>query len=67
MFIWAEQPDGAGARIQGHAAQSVRDKHYLDIPIELLARWHDGYVSWLLKEAGIPLPVEGSKGLQLVS
>ena len=67
LFIWAEQPDGAGARIQGHAPQSIRDKHYLEIPIEMLAKWHDGYVNWLLTEAGIPLPVEGSKGLQLVS
>ena len=58
LFIWAEQPDGAGARIQGHAPQSIRDKHYLEIPIELLAKWHDGYVDWLLREAGIPLPVE---------
>lgn len=66
LFIWAEQPDGAGARIQGHAPQSIRDKHYLDIPIELLAKWHDGYVNWLLKEAGIPLPVEESKGLRVV-
>jgi integrase len=58
LFIWAEQPDGAGARIQGHAPQSIRDKHYLEIPIELLAKWHDGYVNWLLTEAGIPLPTE---------
>jgi len=61
LFIWAEQPDGAGARIQGHAPQSIRDKHYLEIPIELLAKWHDGYINWLLEEAGIALPVEGSK------
>lgn len=66
LFIWAEQPDGAGARIQGHAPQSIRDKHYLEIPIELLAKWHDGYVNWLLKEAGIPLPVVESKGLRVV-
>ena len=67
LFIWAEQPDGAGARIQGHAPQSIRDIHYLDIPIELLAKWHDGYVAWILTEAGIPFPVEGSKKLKLVS
>jgi integrase len=66
LFIWAEQPDGAGARIQGHAPQSIRDKHYLDIPIELLARWHDGYVNWLLTEAGIPLPIIEAKGLRVV-
>ena len=62
LFIWAEQPDGAGARIQGHAPQSIRDKHYLEIPIELLAKWHDGYVNWLLIEAGIPLPIKKLKG-----
>lgn len=67
LFIWAEQPDGAGARIQGHAAQSIRDKHYLDIPIELLAKWHNSYVDWLLAEAGIPLPVEGRKGLKIIT
>lgn len=67
LFIWAEQPDGAGARIQGHAPQSIRDKHYLYIPIELFAKWHDGYVNWLLTEAGIPLPVENSNGLRVVS
>jgi integrase len=67
LFIWAEQPDGAGARIQGHAPQSIRDKHYLEIPIELLAKWHDGYVNWLLTEAGIPLPVENSNCLKLVA
>lgn len=66
LFIWAEQPDGAGARIQGHAPQSIRDKHYLDIPIELLAKWHNGYVDWLLAEAGIPLPTIESRGLQVV-
>ena len=66
LFIWAEQPDGAGARIQGHAPQSIRDKHYLDIPIELLAKWHNGYVGWLLTEAGIPLPTVESRGLQVV-
>ncbi len=64
LFIWAEQPDGAGARIQGHAPQSIRDKHYLDIPIELLAKWHDGYVNWLLKEAGITFPVEVGNGFK---
>lgn len=58
LFVWAEQPDGAGARIQGHAPQSIRDKHYLDIPIELLARWHDGYVNWLLTEARVTVPVQ---------
>jgi integrase len=57
LFIWAGQPDGAGARIQGHASQSVRDKHYLELPIEMIAKWHDGYVDWLLKEAGIEKPV----------
>jgi integrase len=67
LFIWAEQPDGAGARIQGHAPQSIRDKHYLDIPIELLAKWHDGYVNWLLTEAGIPFLVEERKRLQIIS
>lgn len=67
LFIWAEQPDGAGARIQGHAPQSIRDKHYLDIPIELLAKWHDGYVNWLLTEAGIPLPVKENNGLKVVN
>jgi len=66
LFIWAEQPDGAGARIQGHAPQSIRDKHYLDIPIELLAKWHNGYVDWLLTEAGIPLPTVEAKGLRVV-
>lgn len=67
LFIWAEQPDGAGARIQGHAPQSIRDKHYLDIPIELLAKWHDSYVNWLLAEAGISLPAEERKGLQIIA
>ena len=66
LFIWADQPDGAGARIQGHKAQSIRDKHYLELPIELLAKWLDGYVNWLLNEAGIPLPVEEAKGLGVV-
>ena len=58
LFVWADQPDGAAGRIQGHKPQTVRDKHYLEIPVELLARWHDRYVDWLLKEAGIPLPTE---------
>ena len=66
LFIWAEQPDGAGARIQGHAPQSIRDKHYLDIPIELLARWHDGYVNWLLDEAGISQPEDGPERLPVI-
>jgi len=33
----------------------------LDIPIELLAKWHDGYVAWLLKEAGIQMPSKRKK------
>lgn len=66
LFLYAGQPDGAGARIQGHKAQSIRDKHYLELPIELLAKWLDGYVNWLLNEAGIPLPVEEAKGLGVV-
>ena len=59
LWIWT-QPDGAGARIQGHTPKTVRDKYYLKLPIELIAQWHDGYVNWLLKEAGIEItPNEG--------
>lgn len=63
LFVWAKQPDGVGARIQGHAPQSIRDKHYLELPIEMIAEWHDAYVNWLLTEAGIPLAVESVKDI----
>jgi integrase len=67
LFIWAKQPDGVGARIQGHAPQSIRDKHYLELPIELIAEWHDEYVNWLLSQAGIDRPKEGTQLIRLVS
>ena len=50
LFI-RTQPDGVGGRIQGHAATTPRDRYYLKLPIDLIAQWHDGYVSWLLNEA----------------
>jgi len=55
LWIWT-QPDGAGGRIQGHTPKTVRDKYYLKLPVELIAQWHDGYMGWLLNEAGIPKP-----------
>jgi integrase len=61
LFICADLPDGAGARIQGHAPQTVRDIHYVELPIELISSIHDKYVNWLLDKAGIPLPQEGVK------
>ena len=67
LFIWAKQPDGVGARIQGHAPQSIRDKHYLELPIELIAEWHDEYVNWLLNQAGVERPKEGAQLIRLVS
>jgi integrase len=67
LFLWAKQPDGAAARIQGHAPQSIRDKHYLDLPVEMLAEWHDAYINWLLAEARIPMPVQANSGLRLVN
>ena len=68
LFIWT-QPDGAGGRIQGHIPKTVRDKYYLKLPIELIAQWHDGYVDWLLTEAGIPIPKleDGAKRLKVVN
>ena len=67
LFIWT-QPDGAGGRIQGHTPKTVREKYYLKLPIELIAQWHDGYMDWLLKEAGIPIPKpEGGEHEQLNS
>jgi hypothetical protein len=53
---WVEIPHGVVAQIMGHAPNATAEKHYINRPLELLARWHGKYESWILQQAGIDLP-----------
>jgi integrase len=50
---WVEIPHGVVAQIMGHAPNATAEKHYINRPLELLARWHCKYESWILQQAGI--------------
>ena len=55
---WVEVPVGIVAQIQGHKPSAIAEKHYRVRPIDLLRLWHLRIESWLLQQAGIPVPSE---------
>jgi hypothetical protein len=48
---WLELPPGLVAQLQGHAPQGVREKHYIDRPMDLLSIFHEQIEAWILMEA----------------
>lgn len=53
---WCEVPVGIVAQIQGHKPSAIAEKHYRRRPIDLLRMWHDKIETWMLQQAGVPLP-----------
>lgn len=53
---WTETPTGVVAQIQGHKPSAIAEKHYRRRPLDLLRSWHIKIETWILEQAGIPLP-----------
>ena len=53
---WCEVPVGVVAQIQGHKPSAIAEKHYRRRPLDLLRKWHDQIESWMLEQAGDPVP-----------
>lgn len=51
-----ELPAGVAAQLQGHVAQDVRGRHYLNRPLDVLARWSTEAERVILAAAGIEQP-----------
>lgn len=64
---WVECPAGISAQIMGHKPSAIAEKHYRRRPIDLLRQWHSKIEKFILDEAGIPLPQEGTTGLRVVA
>ena len=64
---WVECPVGICAQIMGHKPSGTAEKHYKKRPISLLRQWHTKIEKFILDEAGIPQPKEGSKRLRVVN
>lgn len=66
---WYELPAGVAAQIQGHKPQSVRERNYVDRPLDLLRVWHSKFERWVLNEAGIlfDLPEPAPQEVRIVS
>lgn len=58
---WVEVPAGVVAQIMGHKPSATAEKHYRRRPLDLLRMWHEKVESWILEQAGIVQPVEGSE------
>jgi integrase len=63
---WVEMPTGIVAEITGHKPSATAEKHYKKRPLDLLRVWHTKYEAWLLEQAGIAQPSEGTATLRLV-
>ena len=63
---WVEAPVGVVAQIMGHKPSAIAEKHYRARPLDLLRKWHSKIEAWILAEAGIPQPLEGSGRLRVV-
>lgn len=63
---WVECPVGIVAQIMGHKPSVIAEKHYRRRPLDLLRMWHVRIEAWILEQAGIAQPEEGSAGLRLV-
>lgn len=63
---WVECPTGISAQIMGHKPSALAEKHYRKRPIDLLRKWHTQIEKFILDEAGILQPSEGSERLRIV-
>jgi len=59
---WTETPVGVVAQIMGHKPSAIAEKHYR----RMLLQWHVRIEAWILEQAGIALPEEGTAGLRRV-
>lgn len=64
---WVECPVGVVAQIQGHKPTAIAEKHYRRRPLDLLRMWHTKIEAWILDQAGIEQPKEGTESLRVVS
>ncbi len=53
---WVETPAGIVAQIMGHKPSATAEKHYTVRPIDLLKMWHTRIETWILEQAGVPIP-----------
>lgn len=61
-------PAGVVAQIMGHKPSATAEKHYIDLPLELLAVWHEKYEAWILEQADIKKPQKDAKpGLRVIT
>lgn len=63
---WVECPTGVTAQIMGHKPSAVAERHYIKRPIDLLRKFHNQIEKFILDEAGILQPSEGSERLRVV-
>lgn len=64
---WVECPAGVVAQIMGHKPSATAEKHYRRRPIDLLRMWHSRIEAWVLEQAGIEQPKEGTHKLKVVA
>lgn len=64
---WVDCPAGISAQIMGHKPSAIAEKHYRRRPIDLLRQWHSKIEKFILDEAGILQPQEGTTGLRVVA
>ncbi|RYF54450.1 MAG: DUF4102 domain-containing protein [Comamonadaceae bacterium] len=57
---WVEAPTGVVAQIMGHKPSATAEKHYTVRPLDLLRMHHERIESWVLQQAGLQTPGEGS-------
>jgi integrase len=53
---WLEVPAGVVAQIMGHKPSATAEKHYTVRPLDLLRMHHERIETWLLEQAGVPVP-----------
>ena len=64
---WVEVPAGVVAQLMGHRPSATAEKHYRRRPLDLLRMWHQKIETWILDQAGIEVPKESDKMVQLVN
>lgn len=64
---WCEAPVGVVAQIMGHKPSAIAEKHYRRRPLDLLRMWHTKIEGWILEQAGIDQPTEGTAMLKVVA
>jgi integrase len=63
---WIEVPTGVVAQIMGHKPSATAEKHYRRRPLDLLRMWHVKIEAWILDQAGIDIPKEDRKVIQII-